>query len=78
MSIKYVSVLYCSLLNSSDRLVSQYGKRRPLMLGGTVLLWYVESDWSESKFFLQYHDTHTYYGDIALWGELALILILKL
>ena len=28
-----------SVLPSSDRLVSQYGKRRPLMLGGTVLLW---------------------------------------
>ena len=28
-----------SVLSSSDRLVSQYGKRRPLMLGGTVLLW---------------------------------------
>ena len=28
------------LLFPSDRLVSQYGKRRPLMLGGTVLLWY--------------------------------------
>ena len=30
---------FSDALFSSDRLVSRYGKRRPLMLGGTVLLW---------------------------------------
>ena len=33
------SIEFCDVLFSSDRLVSRYGKRRPLMLGGTVLLW---------------------------------------
>ena len=67
--------MYCLTLTehivffiSSDRLVSQFGKRRPLMLGGTVLLWWVV--WSLLDFWFSLWTEHVFICKPLNWQQI--------
>ena len=75
--------MYCLTLTehivsfiSSDRLVSQFGKRRPLMLGGTVLLWWVV--WSLLEFWFSLWTEHVFICKPLNWQQIyCLIMYVK-